>query len=53
VKRVRYPNSAHLNNEANMPSTQNTIETDRMDARLWWDTADTKTKTSGLMNSNL
>ncbi|PKQ64206.1 hypothetical protein BZG02_05120 [Labilibaculum filiforme] len=53
VKRVRYPNSAHLNNEANMPSSQNTTETDRMDIKVWWDTADTKTKANGLMNSNL
>lgn len=54
VKRVRYPNSAHLNNEESMPSDKNTIDTDRMDSKVWWDTADTKTKNGGgLMNSNL
>ena len=54
VKRVRYPNNEHDQNEANMPSALNTLETDRMDAKVWWDTADTKTKDgSGLMNSNL
>ncbi|RUT79096.1 SusD/RagB family nutrient-binding outer membrane lipoprotein [Ancylomarina longa] len=54
VKRVRYPDNEHLQNEANMPSAQNSLETDRMDIRVWWDTADTKTKGGdGLMNSNL
>lgn len=54
VKRVRYPNNEHDQNEANMPSALNTLDTDRMDAKVWWDTADTKTKDgSGLMNSNL
>ena len=52
VKRVRYPDNEHLQNEVNMPSAQNTLDGDRMDIRLWWDTADTKTKTGGLMNSN-
>ncbi|WP_321516420.1 SusD/RagB family nutrient-binding outer membrane lipoprotein [Marinifilum fragile] len=52
VKRVRYPINEHLQNSENMPATQNTPETDRMDIKVWWDTADTKTKTSGLMSSN-
>lgn len=53
VKRVRYPDNAHLQDEVNMPSALNTLDSDKMDIRLWWDTADTKTKDgSGLMNSN-
>jgi len=53
VKRIRYANSSHLTNEENMPPAMNTIETDRMDIKVWWDTADTKTKSSGgLMSSN-
>jgi hypothetical protein len=52
VKRVRYPDNEHLQNEVNMPSLLNTLDGDRMDIRLWWDTTDTKTKTGGLMNSN-
>ena len=52
VKRVRYPDNDHLQDEANMPEALNTVEKDRMDIRVWWDTADTKTKASGLMNSN-
>ncbi|WP_345165576.1 SusD/RagB family nutrient-binding outer membrane lipoprotein [Algibacter aquimarinus] len=52
VKRVRYPDNA-FNTEADMlPADQNTIDTNRMDNRLWWDIADTKTKSNGLMNSN-
>lgn len=53
VKRVRYPVNEHLQNSEFMPAAQNTPETDRMDIRVWWDTADTKSKSSGLMNSNL
>lgn len=53
VKRIRYPDNQHNQNEVNMPESLNTIEKDRMDIRVWWDTADTKTKGSnGLMNSN-
>jgi len=52
VKRVRYPDNEHLQNEVNMPSSLNTLDGDRMDIRLWWDTADTKTKAGGVMNSN-
>ncbi|MBD1259275.1 SusD/RagB family nutrient-binding outer membrane lipoprotein [Maribacter polysiphoniae] len=52
VKRIRYPDNQHSLNSASMPSMQNTIDSDRMDIRLWWDTADTKTKSGGLMNSN-
>lgn len=52
VKRIRYPNNEHQQNSMNMPSAQNTKDSDRMDIRLWWDTADTKTKSGGLMNSN-
>ncbi|MFA8433035.1 MAG: SusD/RagB family nutrient-binding outer membrane lipoprotein [Marinifilaceae bacterium] len=53
VKRVRYPDNEHLQNEANMPSALNTLDNDRMDRKVWWDTADTKTKDgNGLMNSN-
>ncbi len=52
VKRIRYPDNQHNLNSASMPTSQNTIDTDRMDIRLWWDTADTKDKSSGLMNSN-
>lgn len=53
VKRIRYPNDVH-NFEPNelLPASRNTIDADRMDIRLWWDTADTKTKSGGLMNSN-
>lgn len=53
VKRVRYPDNEHLQNQSNMPEGLNTLTTDRMDIRVWWDTADTKTKDgNGLMNSN-
>ncbi|UII74748.1 SusD/RagB family nutrient-binding outer membrane lipoprotein [Flagellimonas sp. HMM57] len=52
VKRLRYPDEAHDLDSELMPSQFNTIQTNRMDARLWWDTADTKTKSGGLMNSN-
>jgi hypothetical protein len=53
VKRIRYPDNQHNQNEKNMPESLNTIAKDRMDIRVWWDTADTKTKGSnGLMNSN-
>ncbi len=53
VKRVRYPNNEHNNNADNIPSGFAPVESDRMDVRIWWDTADTKTKSNGLMNSNL
>lgn len=53
VKRIRYPDNQHDLNEESMPSALNSYDKDRMDIRLWWDTADTKTKGSnGLMNSN-
>lgn len=52
VKRIRYPDAAHNFESEFMPADQNTIPTNRMDIRLWWDTADTKTKSGGLMNSN-
>lgn len=52
VKRIRYPDNQHNQNEINMPAALNTIEKDRMDIKVWWDVADTKTKTNGLMNSN-
>jgi len=52
VKRVRYPDAAHNFESELMPASLNTIPTNRMDIRLWWDTADTKTKSGGLMNSN-
>ncbi|MBN2597148.1 SusD/RagB family nutrient-binding outer membrane lipoprotein [Labilibaculum sp.] len=53
VKRISYPDNAHQQDEENMPSLLNTRDLDRMDIRVWWDTADTKTKDgSGLMNSN-
>ncbi|WP_282054369.1 SusD/RagB family nutrient-binding outer membrane lipoprotein [Maribacter luteus] len=52
VKRIRYPDNQHNLNSINMPAAQNTIDSDRMDIRLWWDTADTKTKSGGLMSSN-
>lgn len=52
VKRIRYPDNAHNHASEFMPAAQNTIDTDRMDIKLWWDTADTKTKSGGLMNSN-
>lgn len=52
VKRVRYPDAAHNFESEFMPTSRNTIPKDRMDIRLWWDTADTKTKSGGLMNSN-
>lgn len=52
VKRIRYSDNAHLFDSSLMPSSQNTIATDRMDIKLWWDTSDTKTKSGGLMNSN-
>ncbi len=53
VKRVRYPDNEHEQNQVSMPSDMNTLDTDRMDKRVWWDVADTKTKGGdGLMNSN-
>ncbi|WP_187269369.1 SusD/RagB family nutrient-binding outer membrane lipoprotein [Algibacter pacificus] len=52
VKRIRYPDNAFNSEQDMLPADQNTIETNRMDKRLWWDTADTKTKSNGLMNSN-
>ena len=53
VKRIRYPNSVHDNEPDDiLPAGRKTIAEDRMDIRLWWDTADTKTKSGGLMNSN-
>ena len=52
VKRIRYPDNAHNTEQNMMPSNANTIESNRMDMRVWWDTADTKTKSNGLMNSN-
>lgn len=52
VKRIRYPENEHRMNEQNMPSGQNSITSDRMDIRVWWDVADTKNKVNGLMNSN-
>ncbi len=52
VKRVRYPDNAHELESEFMPASRNTIPADRMDIRLWWDTADTKTKSGGLMSSN-
>ncbi|WP_372754897.1 SusD/RagB family nutrient-binding outer membrane lipoprotein [Labilibaculum sp.] len=53
VKRIRYPDNAHEQEEEFMPSSLNTTTTDRMDTKVWWDTADTQDKTSGLMDSNL
>ena len=44
VKRVRYPDNEFLQNKDNMPASRNTVDTDRMDIRVWWDTADTKDK---------
>lgn len=53
VKRIRYPDNEHKQNAENMPAGQNTTATDRMDIKVWWDTADTKTKdVNGLMDSN-
>jgi hypothetical protein len=52
VKRIRYPDNQHDLNSESMPSSQNTVSTDRMDINLWWDTANTNTKANGLMNSN-
>ncbi len=52
VKRIRYSDNAHLFDTPFMPAAQNTVETDRMDIRLWWDTTDTKAKSGGLMSSN-
>lgn len=52
VKRIRYPDNAHDFESQFMPEAFNTIPTNRMDIRLWWDTADTKTKSGGLMSSN-
>lgn len=53
VKRIRYPDNAHEQEEDLMPSDLNTTETDRMDSKVWWDTANTQDKSDGLMNSNL
>jgi hypothetical protein len=53
VKRIRYPDNAHEQEEDMMPSDLNTTDTDRMDSKVWWDTANTQDKSSGLMNSNL
>ena len=44
VKRINYPDNEHQQNEENMPSGMNTVDTDRMDIRVWWDIADTKLK---------
>lgn len=53
VKRIRYPNNQHDLNQTSMPPALNSYDSDRMDIRLWWDTAGTETKGSdGLMNSN-
>lgn len=52
VKRIRYSDNAHNQEADMMPSNLNTVESDRMDIKVWWDTADTKTKSNGLMNSN-
>lgn len=52
VKRIRYPDNAHNQEEDMMPTGLNTVESDRMDIKVWWDTADTKTKSNGLMSSN-
>lgn len=52
VKRVRYPDNEHRQNEENMPEGMRSENDDRMDIKVWWDTADTKTKVNGLMNSN-
>ena len=52
VKRIRYPDNAHDLAEEMMPEAYNTLEKDRMDIKVWWDVADTKTKSGGLMSSN-
>jgi len=60
VKRIRYPDNAHNFDFNNLPENikesldneLSSIQKNRMDAKLWWDTADTKTKSGGLMNSN-
>ncbi len=52
VKRIRYPDNEHNTNSESLPEGMRTPGDDRMDIRLWWDTADTKTKNGGLMNSN-
>ncbi|MBI9064628.1 MAG: SusD/RagB family nutrient-binding outer membrane lipoprotein [Marinilabiliaceae bacterium] len=52
VKRVRYPDNEHRQNEDNMPNGMQDVTTDRMDIKVWWDVADTKTKSNGLMSSN-
>ncbi len=52
VKRIRYPDNQHNVNEVNMPAALNSSVTDRMDIKVWWDVADTKSKTGGLMSTN-
>lgn len=52
VKRIRYNENEHRNNEDMMPEALNTTEKDRMDHLLWWDTTETLNKSNGLMNSN-
>ncbi len=53
VKRIMYSDNAHETEEEYMPDDMNTTETDRMDIKVWWDTANTKDKSSdGLMSSN-
>lgn len=52
VKRIRYPNNAHNTEEDMMPAAQNTIDGDRMDIKVWWDTTGAEAKSNGLMNSN-
>jgi len=53
VKRIRYPNNQHDLNSAMMPSGLNTLDSDRMDIKLWWDVEGTEQKgADGLMNSN-
>ncbi|MCT4591331.1 MAG: SusD/RagB family nutrient-binding outer membrane lipoprotein [Carboxylicivirga sp.] len=53
VKRIRYSDNAHNQEEDMMPEALNSVDKDRMDIKVWWDTADTKNKAGGLMSSNL
>jgi hypothetical protein len=53
VKRINYPDNQHQQNQVSMPASQNTVGTDRMDIKVWWDTTNTKEKSGGLMSSNI
>lgn len=53
VKRISYPTNQHNLNEVSMPASLNTVASDRMDIKVWWDVKGSEDKnTNGLMDSN-